>query len=259
MFCACSRPGAAEPARDDTSANDAPPTIRPPAAYNAENWEIFGTEPPTRGRMRRTRMAYQQAPLPYAYNALEPHIDARTMEIHYTKHHAAYVANVNKALEGHPDLANLSVEQLIGSLDKVPEAIRTTVRNNGGGHANHTLFWELMSPGAGGPPTGAIADAIASAFGSFDNFKTQFSQAGMGRFGSGWAWLIADKTGALSIMSTPNQDSPTMEGKKPVLGLDVWEHAYYLLYQNRRADYIAAWWNVVNWRKVAELYAAARS
>lgn len=204
-------------------------------------------------------MAYQQAPLPYAYNALEPHVDARTMEIHYTKHHAAYVANVNKALEGHPELAGLSVEQLIGSLDKVPESIRTAVRNNGGGHANHTLFWELMGPGAGGAPTGPIADAIASTFGSFDNFKSQFSQAGMGRFGSGWAWLIADKNGALSIASTPNQDSPIMEGKRPVLGLDVWEHAYYLLYQNRRADYIAAWWNVVNWRKVAELYAAVRS
>ncbi len=200
-------------------------------------------------------MPYELPPLPYDYNALEPHIDEQTMRIHHDKHHAAYINNVNKALEGQTELASLSVEQLLASLDKVPENIRTVVNNNGGGHANHTLFWQLMSPQGGGEPTGALAQAINSTFGSFAAFKEQFSAAAIGRFGSGWAWLVVDSAGKLSIMSTPNQDSPISQGLKPILGLDVWEHAYYLKYQNRRPDYIAAWWNVVNWSKVAELYA----
>lgn len=204
-------------------------------------------------------MAFQQAPLPYAYNALEPHIDARTMEIHYSKHHATYVANLNKALEGHADLQGMSLKQLLQSLSQVPEAIRTTVQNNGGGHANHEMFWQLMAPKAGGSPTGPVADAIAKAFGNFDHFKAQFKDAALKRFGSGWAWLVAAPDGGVSITSTPNQDTPIMQGKNPVLGLDVWEHAYYLLYQNKRADYIDAWWNVVNWEKVNELYSAGRS
>lgn len=204
-------------------------------------------------------MAYTQAPLPYAYNALEPSIDARTMEIHYSKHHATYIANLNKALETAPaEFQNLPIEKLLQSISKLPDAIQGAVRNNGGGHANHTLFWELMKPGAGGEPTGELGAAITSTFHGFDEFKKAFAQAGATRFGSGWAWLIADKGGALSITSTPNQDTPVMDGKKPILGLDVWEHAYYLLYQNRRPDYITNWWNVVNWGKVAELYAAAK-
>jgi Fe-Mn family superoxide dismutase len=201
-------------------------------------------------------MAFELPPLPYDKAALEPHIDAQTMEIHHDKHHAAYVNNLNKALEGHADLQSKSIEELIGALDSVPEGIRTPVRNNGGGHYNHTLFWDLLSPNGGGAPSGALGDAINQAFGSFDNFKTQFAAAGVGRFGSGWAWLVVAPDGTLSITSTPNQDSPAMEGKKAVLGLDVWEHAYYLKYQNRRPDYIAAFWNVVNWAKVAELYSA---
>ncbi len=200
-------------------------------------------------------MPYELPPLPYDYNALEPHIDEQTMRIHHDKHHAAYINNVNKALEGQTALANLSVEQLLASLDKVPDNIRTVVNNNGGGHANHTLFWQIMSPQGGGEPTGALAHAINTTFGSFAAFKEQFSAAATGRFGSGWAWLVVDSAGKLSIMSTPNQDSPISQGLKPILGLDVWEHAYYLKYQNRRPDYIAAWWNVVNWPKVAELYA----
>ncbi len=200
-------------------------------------------------------MPYELPPLPYDYNALEPHIDEQTMRIHHDKHHAAYINNVNKALEGQTALASLSVEQLLASLDKVPDNIRTVVNNNGGGHANHTLFWQIMSPQGGGEPTGALAHAINTTFGSFAAFKEQFSAAATGRFGSGWAWLVVDSAGKLSIMSTPNQDSPISQGLKPILGLDVWEHAYYLKYQNRRPDYIAAWWNVVNWPKVAELYA----
>ena len=196
-------------------------------------------------------MAYELPDLPYPHDALEPHIDARTMEIHHGKHHAAYIANVNGALEAHPDLAAKSVEDLISDLAAVPDDIRGTVRNNGGGHANHSLFWTVMGPGKGGEPTGALADAIVSAFGSFDDFKSQFATAGATRFGSGWAWLV-DNGGALEVMSTPNQDSPLTEGKKPLLGLDVWEHAYYLNYQNRRPDYIAAFWNVVNWDAVAK-------
>lgn len=201
-------------------------------------------------------MAFELPQLPYPSNALEPHIDQQTMEIHHGKHHNAYVTNLNKALEGHPDLQNKSLEELLTSLETLPESIRTAVRNNGGGHWNHSLFWKLMSPNGGGEPTGELAAAINAAFGSFDAFKQQFTAAAMGRFGSGWAWLVAAPDGSLSITSTPNQDTPAMEGKKAILGLDVWEHAYYLKYQNRRADYIAAWWNVVNWDEVARLYAA---
>jgi len=194
-------------------------------------------------------MAHQLPSLPYAFDALEPHIDAQTMQIHHGKHHQAYINNLNTALEAHPDLQAKSVEDLIKDLNALPEAIRTAVRNNGGGHANHSLFWTLMAPNAGGAPTGKAADAIAGTFGSFDAFKEQFAKAGTTRFGSGWAWLI-DAGGKLVIESTANQDSPLMEGKKPILGLDVWEHAYYLKYQNRRPDYITAWWNVVNWDAV---------
>jgi len=205
-------------------------------------------------------MATQTAPftlpaLGYDFKALEPHIDAKTMEIHHDKHHQAYVTNLNKALEGQTDLANASLEDLLANnLAKVPESIRTAVRNNGGGHWNHTFFWEIIGPGAGGPPTGKIADAIKSAFGDFETFKNQFATAATTRFGSGWAWLVVNKEGKLQVYSTANQDSPIMEGFKALLGLDVWEHAYYLNYQNRRPDYIAAFWNVVNWNKVNELF-----
>lgn len=198
-------------------------------------------------------MAFELPKLPYAYDALEPHIDARTMEIHHSKHHAAYVTNLNKALEGKADLQKKSVEALLVDLNAVPEAIRTAVRNNGGGVANHSMFWKMMAPKAGGDPKGEVAKAIDKSFGSFQAFKDQFTQAGIGRFGSGWAWLVADKAGALKIVSTANQDSPISDGQKPLLAIDVWEHAYYLKYQNRRADYIAAWWNVVNWDEVARL------
>ncbi len=203
-------------------------------------------------------MAFELPALPYATNALEPHIDTRTMEIHHGKHHNAYVTNLNKALEAHPDLQSKTIEQLLTSLDSLPEAIRGAVRNNGGGHYNHTMFWQIMAPGKGGEPTGDLAAAINAAFGSFAAFKEKFAAAGVGRFGSGWAWLIADKGGAVSITSSPNQDNPISEGKTAILGLDVWEHAYYLNYQNRRPDYIAAWWNVVNWDEVAKRYAAAK-
>ena len=196
-------------------------------------------------------MAHQLPSLPYAFDALEPHIDAQTMQIHHGKHHQAYINNLNAALEAHPDLQAKSVEDLIKDLNALPEAIRTAVRNNGGGHANHSLFWTLMAPNAGGAPTGKAADAINGAFGSFDTFKEQFGKAATTRFGSGWAWLVSS-SGKLVIESTANQDSPIMEGKKPILGLDVWEHAYYLKNQNRRPDYIAAFWNVVNWAKVNE-------
>ena len=201
-------------------------------------------------------MAYTLPPLPYAYNALEPHIDARTMEIHHTKHHQAYINNVNGAIAG-TDLEKLPVEQLISDLKKVPEDKRTVVRNNGGGHANHTLFWTVMAPSAGGAPTGDLAAAITSTFGSYDTFKEQFAKAATTRFGSGWAWLSLDK-GKLVVESTANQDSPLMEGRTPILGLDVWEHAYYLNYQNRRPDYITAFWNVVNWNEVAKRFAAGK-
>ena len=197
-------------------------------------------------------MAYTLPSLPYAFNALEPHIDARTMEIHHGKHHQTYITNLNNALKDQPALAAKSVEDLIASLGAVPEAIRTAVRNNGGGHANHTLFWTVLGPRGGGEPSGALAAAISGAFGSFATFKEQFAAAAMGRFGSGWAWLVKRPDGKLGILSTPNQDSPLMDGAgTPVLGLDVWEHAYYLNYQNRRADYVAAFWDIVNWPEVA--------
>ncbi len=200
-------------------------------------------------------MAYKLPELPYAYDALEPHIDKETMNIHHTKHHNTYVTNVNAALEGHADLAAKSVEELISNMDAIPEDIRTAVRNNGGGHANHSLFWEILSPNGGGEPTGALKDAIDAKFGSFDAFKEEFAKAATTRFGSGWAWLVKDGEG-VAITSTPNQDSPLMEGKTPLLGLDVWEHAYYLNYQNRRPDYIQAFWNVVNWDEVAKRFEA---
>ena len=200
-------------------------------------------------------MAFELPSLPYAEDALEPHIDARTMGIHHGKHHASYTANLNGAIEG-TDLEGKSIEEILGDLDAVPESIRTAVRNNGGGYANHNLFWQVMGPDGGGEPSGALAAAIDSAFGSFDEFKSAFSAAAATRFGSGWAWLVADG-GAVSVTSTPNQDTPLMDGGTPILGLDVWEHAYYLNYQNLRPDYIAAFFNVINWDKVAELYAAA--
>ncbi len=195
--------------------------------------------------------------LPYAYDALEPTIDARTMEIHHGKHHQAYINNLNAALEGHDDLAAMSIEDLLRNINNVPDAIRGAVRNNGGGHANHSLFWTSMSPDGGGAPTGELATAIEASHGSFDDFKAAFQKAGGTRFGSGWAWLVVTGSGGLSVYSTANQDSPLMEGDTPILGLDVWEHAYYLNYQNRRPDYIAAFWNVVNWDKVAERHYAA--
>ena len=194
-------------------------------------------------------MPHSLPPLPYDYNALEPHIDEQTMRIHHDKHHAAYVNNLNAALEKHPELAGKSVEDLVKGINSIPDDIKAAVRNNGGGHINHTMFWEIMGPGKGGAPTGAIGEAITSTFGDFEKFKTQLNDAGVKRFGSGWAWLI-DVGGKLVIESTANQDSPLMEGKKPILGVDVWEHAYYLKYQNRRPDYLAAWWNVVNWDAV---------
>ena len=194
-------------------------------------------------------MAQSLPPLPYAPDALEPHIDKQTMEIHHGKHHNAYVTNLNAALEKHPELQSKSVEDLLRNINTVPEDIRPAVRNNGGGHANHTMFWQIMGPNAGGAPTGAIADAITGSFGSFDAFKDAVNKAGIGRFGSGWAWVI-DQGGKLVVESSPNQDSPLMEGKKPIFGVDVWEHAYYLKYQNRRPDYLAAWWNVINWAEV---------
>jgi Fe-Mn family superoxide dismutase len=201
-------------------------------------------------------MAFTLPALPYAYTALEPHIDAKTMEIHHTKHHQAYINNANKALEAHAGLQSKSVEELISNLSAVPEEIRTVIRNNAGGHYNHSLFWTVMGPNAGGEPTGALADAINGAFESFAKFKEKFAAAGAGRFGSGWAWLSFDK-GKLVVESSPNQDSPLMEGRTPLLGLDVWEHAYYLNYQNRRPDYITAFWSVVNWAEVARRFAEA--
>ncbi|KXZ23093.1 superoxide dismutase [Bacillus nakamurai] len=201
-------------------------------------------------------MAYKLPELPYAYDALEPHIDKETMTIHHTKHHNTYVTNLNKAIEGSA-LAEKSVDELVADLNAVPEDIRAAVRNNGGGHANHSLFWTLLSPNGGGEPTGELAEEIKSVFGSFDAFKEKFAAAATGRFGSGWAWLVVNN-GKLEITSTPNQDSPLSEGKTPILGLDVWEHAYYLNYQNRRPDYISAFWNVVNWDEVSRLYSEAK-
>ncbi|HEY0605555.1 MAG TPA: superoxide dismutase [Herpetosiphonaceae bacterium] len=203
-------------------------------------------------------MAHELPPLPYDYAALEPHIDAQTMTIHHDKHHAAYVNNLNAALEKYPELQSQSAEDLIRDLNSVPEDIRTAVRNNGGGHVNHTMFWQIMGPNGGGQPTGALADAINDSFGSFEDFKKQFNEAGTKRFGSGWVWLVRGSDGKLSITSTANQDNPISEGSTPILGNDVWEHAYYLKYQNRRPDYLAAWWNVVNWEEVSNRYEAGR-
>ena len=199
---------------------------------------------------------YTLPPLPYDFGALEPHIDARTMEIHHGKHHQAYINNLNAALKDHPDHQGKPIEQLIAKLDALPEGIRTAVRNNGGGHANHSLFWQIMKPQGGGEPTGTLAQAITSELGGFAAFKEAFTKAATTRFGSGWAWLVAGKDGKLAVTSTPNQDSPIMEGQTPLLGLDVWEHAYYLNYQNRRPDYITAWWNTVNWEEVGRRYDA---
>lgn len=202
-------------------------------------------------------MAFELPQLPYAYDALEPHIDKETMNIHHTKHHNTYVTNLNNALEGNEELLSKTVEEVISNLDAVPEAARTAVRNNGGGHANHSLFWQVISPNGGGEPTGELAEAINAKFGGFEGFKEEFSKAATTRFGSGWAWLAVNN-GELEVTSTPNQDSPLMEGKTPILGLDVWEHAYYLNYQNRRPEYIGAFWNVVNWEEVNNRYQAAK-
>jgi superoxide dismutase, Fe-Mn family len=203
-------------------------------------------------------MAHELPALPYPANALEPHIDEQTMNIHHDRHHNTYVTNLNAALESAPDLQNKSVEELISNLDAVPESIRTAVRNNGGGHANHSLFWKVIGPGGGGAPTGAVAAAIDSDLGGFDKFKEDFTKAATTRFGSGWAWLVVGKDGKLAVTSTPNQDNPLSEGLTPILGLDVWEHAYYLKYQNKRPDYIAAFWNVINWDEVNRRYEAAK-
>jgi len=201
-------------------------------------------------------MAFKRDPLPYPANALEPHIDEQTMKIHSEKHHEAYVTNLNSALEHAPDWQNKSIEEILQNLDKLPTDIKTAVQNNGGGHYNHTHFWKWMAPNAGGKPTGEVATAIDSTFGSFDDFKKKFAEAGVKRFGSGWAWLVVGKDGKLAITSSPNQDNPLMQGQKPILGVDVWEHAYYLKYQNKRPDYLNAWWNVVNWPQVAEMFAS---
>ena len=200
---------------------------------------------------------FEVPPLPYAFDALEPHVDAKTMEIHHDKHHAAYVSKLNAALEGHEGLQKKKVEEILKDINSVPEGIRTAVRNNGGGHANHSLFWEIMGPGGGGQPTGTVAQAIQEAFGSFDSLKEKVNNAATNQFGSGWGWLVlAD--GKLDVVARPNQDSPLMEGKTPILGVDVWEHAYYLKYQNRRPDYLTAWWNTVNWSAVEKRYHQAR-
>jgi Fe-Mn family superoxide dismutase len=208
--------------------------------------------------MEGKTLAHQLPDLPYAKNALEPHIDERTMEIHHDRHHATYVNNLNNAIEGNSDLESKSIEELLRDIDSVPENIRTAVRNNGGGHANHTLFWEIMGPNGGGSPSGALADAINAKFGGVDQLKERVNAAGAGQFGSGWAWLVVDQNGELEVLSTPNQDSPLMSGKTPILGVDVWEHAYYLKYQNARPAYLEAWWNTVNWDAVAARYDAAR-
>ncbi|MDT8306342.1 MAG: superoxide dismutase [Anaerolineae bacterium] len=203
-------------------------------------------------------MAFELPPLPYAEDALEPHIDARTMSIHHDKHHAGYTNNLNKALEGHAEWQDKSIEEILRSIEQIPDEIRTAVRNNGGGYANHALFWQIMSPNGGGTPGGALAEAINDQFGSFDAFKDKFSSAAATRFGSGWGWLVVKSDGSLDVYSTANQDSPYMSGDVPILGVDVWEHAYYLHYQNRRPDYISAWWNTVDWDQVAENYRNAR-
>jgi Fe-Mn family superoxide dismutase len=221
------------------------PSTAGPVKTSAENKQTEGSQ------------TFNLPPLPYDYNALEPHIDAATMKFHHDKHHAAYVKNLNEAVNKYPQLKTKTAEQLIQSLNSLPEDIRTTVKNNGGGHINHTMFWEIMSPDGGGEPKGAIAAAITQNFGSFDSFKKQFNEAGTKRFGSGWAWLVRNKDGKLQVTSTANQDSPLMEGMYPIMGNDVWEHAYYLKYQNKRADYLTAWWNVVNWTEVNKRFEKA--
>jgi Fe-Mn family superoxide dismutase len=203
-------------------------------------------------------MAFTLPPLPYPANALEPHIDTKTMEIHHGKHHQAYVDNLNKALDGHPDLQAMSIDDLMRNLGKVPDAIKAPVRNNGGGHSNHSMFWQVMGPSAGGQPTGEVADAIKSTFGDFAAFQAKLKDAALTQFGSGWAWLVVDKGGKLQVVKTPNQDTPLSDGHTPILGVDVWEHAYYLKYQNLRAKYVDEWWNVVNWKAVAERFAKAK-
>jgi Fe-Mn family superoxide dismutase len=218
---------------------------------------IFGTIE-VNTRTRRRLMTFELPPLPYDYNALEPHIDEQTMRIHHDKHHAAYVTNLNTALDSAPDLKGKSIEDLLKNLNGVPQSVRGAVRNNGGGHYNHMIFWSIMGPNGGGAPSGALGDAISSTFGSFDALKEAVNKAGMTRFGSGWTWLALGSDGKLAVTSTPNQDNPISDGQQPLLGIDVWEHAYYLKYQNRRADYLAAWWNVVNWNAVAERYAKAK-
>jgi Fe-Mn family superoxide dismutase len=202
-------------------------------------------------------MPYQLPPLPYAFDALEPHIDAKTMEIHHDKHHATYVNKLNEALASHPDLQGKPVEDLLRGFDQVPEPVRNAVRNHGGGHANHSLFWEVMGPGGGGNPSGPIAEALQRDFGSFESFKEKLTNAAANQFGSGWGWLVASG-GKLDVIARPNQDSPLMEGKTPLLGVDVWEHAYYLKYQNRRPDYLTAWWNTINWQAVSQRYDSAK-
>jgi len=204
-------------------------------------------------------MAFELPPLPYDYSALEPHIDTQTMQLHHDKHHQAYVTNLNNALQGLSQFDGVSIEDLMRRINEVPENVRTAVRNNGGGHVNHSMFWQIMKPNGGGEPTGALADAINSTFGSFDQFKTTFNDNGVKRFGSGWTWLVVDQSGKLQALSTANQDSPFMDGMYPVMGNDVWEHAYYLKYQNRRPDYLGAWWNVVNWDEVARRFQQATS
>ena len=203
-------------------------------------------------------MAYELPPLPYDYSALEPYIDTQTMQLHHDKHHQTYITNVNNALQGHDQLAAMSVDDLLRNIKQVPESIRTAVQNNAGGHSNHSMFWNIMQPNGGGEPTGNLASAIQQAFGSFDAFKTAFNDAGTKRFGSGWAWLVLDTNGKLQVISTANQDSPLMSGMYPVMGNDVWEHAYYLKYQNRRPEYLNAWWNVVNWDAIAHRYEQGR-
>lgn len=210
-------------------------------------------------KQARAKETFQLEPLPYAYNALEPHIDAATMRFHHDKHYATYIKNLNEAVNKYPQLQNKSAEELLRNINSVPQDVRTKVRNNGGGYVNHKMFWEIMGPNAGGIPTGPIADAINKTFGSFDAFKQQFNAAGAERFGSGWAWLVLNKSGQLQIISTANQDSPVMDGLYPIMGNDVWEHAYYLKYQNRRADYLTAWWNVVNWSEVNKRFTQAKA
>src|ERR1051326_3297299 len=220
---------------------------------------ILLAHPAPRGREIAAMPEFTLPPLPYPYDALEPHIDTLTMQIHHDRDHAAYVANLNTALKEHPELQNKTIEDLLRGINQVPEAIRTAVRNNGGGHANHTMFWELMKPGGSKEPTGPLAEAIRGSFGSVESLKQQINDAGAKRFGSGWSWLVADGGGKLQVLSTANQDSPYLEGQTPILGVDVWEHAYYLKYQNRRPDYLNAWWNVVNWDEVANRFGKAKS